>query len=746
MRCAAIVFALMAVSPEATATSAQTQDRTITKVVKLLQEMSEKSKEEGDEERVLYAKFRCYCDNSEAEKKEEIEELTKTISLLESKIEELQGSSGEESTSSADLKEKMAANKQAQAEAEAIRKKEAKAFAAERQDLEEAIGQLKEAIETLSKVGADQTLSVGADHQQFMAGYKADSSLIQLRNSVQSALSVAQAFMNEKQYSSVASFVQAPFTGTYTSQSAEVLGILKNMRDTFIANLKSAIDVENKAIEAHTKFMELKVEEFNELVAQYKKAQDTLGDNDMELAAKRKQLSEAEKQKAEDEEFLAKLIPMCKDKAKEYEARKLNRANEEAAIAEAISILNSDSAFETFGTVDATSTGKAAFIQLSSVKRHIPDEDVRIVMQRLLRRAAAEEGHKSPRLNHVMSLLHAENPFDTVLDEIDKMIELINEESAQDKENLMWCTKERKTNKEELAEKKEEILKLEGEIDRLDEAINAPETGLKDQIAATEKSLLENDEAQKTETADRQESNVAYQKDIKNLVAAEELLTNAIAVLKAYYDKFDKSFIQEDPAPPETWEKYKGQSEGGNSAVSMLEFILTETHKEETEAHTAEEKAQADFEDSMTKLKEEQAKKEKSLAELQKTLADTEKDLLQAEDDLKATTKDKEAIEAYLEKIKLGCDFITQNFKLRTKSREIERDALEKAKGMLKDSPAYNNAEAKAKIESFGKCKEFCEASEEGVECKACMADVTIPGYCAGHPGTQGCDKPPAAR
>jgi len=739
MRCVVVACALIALTPAAE----QTQDRTITKVVKLLQDMLEKSKEEGDEERVLYAKFKCYCDTSEAEKKEEIEELTKTISILESKIEELQGSSGEESTSSADLKEKMAANKQAQAEAEAIRKKESKSFAAEKEDLEEAIEQMKLAIETLSKVGADQTMSVGADNQQFMAGFKADGSLVQLRKSVQSALSLAQAFMNEKQYSSVTSFIQAPFTGTYTSQSAEVLGILKNMRDTFKANLEASEATEIKAIKAFNKFMELKSEEFGELLAQYKKAQDALGDNDMELSSKRKQLSEAEKQKSEDEEFLTKLVPMCKDKAKDYDERKLNRANEDAAIAEAVSILNSDSAFETFGTVDATSTGKAAFIQLTSVKRHIPDEDVRIVMQRLLARAAAEEGHKAPRLNHVISLLHAENPFDTVLEEIEKMIDLINEESVQDKENLVWCKKERKTNKAELAEKKDEILKLEGEIDRLDKAINAPGTGLKDQIEATEKGLMENNEAQKTETTDRQENNVAYQKDVKNLVAAEELLTNAIEVLKAYYDKFDKSFVQEDPAPPETWGKsgYKGQSEGGNSAISMLEFILSETHKEENEAHASEEKSQADYEDSMTTLKKEQAEKEKSLAQLQKTLADTAKDLLQAEDDLKATVKDKDAIETYLTKIKPGCDFITENYALRTRSRETEKDALEKARDMLKDSPAYKNSEAKAKIESFGKCKKFCEASEEGVECKACMADVTVPGYCAGHPGTEGCDK-----
>jgi ABC-type nitrate/sulfonate/bicarbonate transport system substrate-binding protein len=73
-----IVLLVLAFSPAAIAK----EDKTITKVVKLLQEMLEKSQEEGDEERKIYAKFKCYCDQSEAEKKESIEKLTDTISVL----------------------------------------------------------------------------------------------------------------------------------------------------------------------------------------------------------------------------------------------------------------------------------------------------------------------------------------------------------------------------------------------------------------------------------------------------------------------------------------------------------------------------------------------------------------------------------------------------------------------------------------------------------------------------------------
>merc|ERR1719482_1000753 len=174
------------------------KDRTITKVVKLLQNMLKTSVEEGDEERVIYAKFKCYCDTEEAEKKALIKSLTEQIELLENRIAEIQGSTGGLSEECADLKKRLAENEMAQDEATAIRKKEKKAFDAEEEDLTTAIEQMKEAIKTLAEVGADQTKSVGADHKQFMAGYGSDGTgLVQKQATVQSALRLASEFMRD---------------------------------------------------------------------------------------------------------------------------------------------------------------------------------------------------------------------------------------------------------------------------------------------------------------------------------------------------------------------------------------------------------------------------------------------------------------------------------------------------------------------------------------------------------------------
>jgi len=777
MKTIALVVLLALSTTPATASDAavKTQDKTITKVVKLLQDMLGKSKTEDEEEKKIYDKYKCYCDTTEKEKTASVDESTKQITILSAKIEELQGSTGELSSTVEQLKAQLAENNATQTEATAIRKKNQAAFEAEEADLHQGIQQMNDALQTLTEVGADQTaassLLQSAIHKEFMSGKlpasKKKEALLSLQSKMKSAFASAEAFMNEKQYSTFATLVQAA-PGDYSSQSGQVLGIIKQMRDTFETNLDTAIQNEKSQKASYEEIMHVKKAAQAEMQGLYDESQDTIAENDAELGSKREQLAEAQASKDEDEEFLGKLVTMCKAKAKDFSERKLMRTNEEAAISQAISILNSDAAFETFSTVSATSTGEtgapaaeepvveeapASFLQISrhtpvdDVHADTPTDDVRAVMQRLIQRAADEQGNQAPRLNHVIALVKTNNPFATVIDEIEKMIGVIDAESKADQDKLDWCNEERDANLAAKADKNEQIMRLGGVSDDLTKTIDDPVTGLKQQISETEISLVQNNDAQKSETAERKEANVAYQKDVKNLVAAEGLLHNAIKVLKAFYDKIDEVFIQsmendkakQDPEPPEDLGSYKGQSSKGGDAVSMLEYILSETETEERASHATEEAAQHAYEDSMADLKAQQAEKEKSLAELQASLANKEQDLLDTEEELKATEGSRDSVEAYLEKIKPGCDFITENFELRTKNRQSEKTALENAMATVKDSPAFTDAENAATVESYGKCKDPCVEDATHVNCKACMADVSVAGYCAGHKGTPGC-------
>jgi chromosome segregation ATPase len=345
----------------------------------------------------------------------------------------------------------------------------------------------------------------------------------------------------------------------------------------------------------------------------------------------------------------------------------------------------------------------------------------------------------------IVMLETSENPFKTVLEEIEKMLVIIAKEEKADKEQNAWCIDERKTNNDEKTRQTNIKNGLEADISKLNEEIDNPETGLKASISSLETSLAENDKAQKSETEQRTEDNKAYQKDIANLVAAEELLDKAIKVLTAYYSQLEGAFLQkgrDGPAPPDTWKEgaYEGRSTEGTGAIEMLTFILSETKKEEMTAHDDEKSAQHDFEDSMEALTTEENNLRKSLANDQELLAEKEEELMTRKKELKAAKEEIAAIKAYLRKIKPGCDFITENLTMRNEARADETKALKKAVELIKATPAYQIAENDKHQESLGDCKEICnEEGEEHVKCKACLAETSVPGYCAGHAGTVGC-------
>jgi len=226
-----------------------------------------------------------------------------------------------------------------------------------------------------------------------------------------------------------------------------------------------------------------------------------------------------------------------------------------------------------------------------------------------------------------------------------------------------------------------------------------------------------------------------------------EICSKKLLVLSDYYDGLKKkmeALVQEDPKAPGDLDKALGDSQArsskeGGDAVSMLEYILKETQKEEATAHATEEKAQADYEDSMTDLKAKQATSEQSLSKLNQDLATAQKDLIEKNEELKTTKTALVKVKAYLAQIKPGCDFITTNYDKRVANRKTETDALKLAVTKIKATNAYKVAVQAAKEQGFGKCKDLCVANEAGAKCKACQADVTVPAYCAGHSGTPGC-------
>jgi len=719
------------------------------KVVKLLENIIVQSKAEAETERVLFAKYKCYCDSSTAERNAAMALGKENIAVLTAKIEALQGSTGELSSQVATLTEGLASTARDLSAAVSMYTKAEKACRLKKADLTNAIGQMNSAVSTLNSVGADQTAKTGADSSQFLAGFKngkaAKASFLSVGSAVQSAVGQVQAFMSEKQYDAYTALVQAEGPGgTYTSQSGAVMGIIKNMRDTFESDLAETLKEEAVRVTAFRGRMELLTKDKQDKEALKKAAETKMGQNDISLTGAKGSLTVAKNAYKSDDEFLngstgqvksAGLTATCTEKTADYETRKSLRVNEDAAVAQAVSILSSDSAFASFETTDSTKTAAAAsFLQLSS------SPDVRDVMQRLLHRAASEKGmHTTKRLNHVVSMLAAKNPFDVVLKEITAMIEVIKSEGAADATKAAWCNEERKENQADLRATGTSISTLEGKVLTNTLAIKRANTGFEAMIAKEEGNLLTNTQNQASQTTTRATENQAYQTDIKNLGAVQGLLSNAIKVLSNFYGekdaKIEKAMLEEysdatGKAPPATWanDSYNGQkggSGGGSKAIEMLKFILTSTKAEETAAHKAESDSQAEFEDAMAIAKREETQDQKDLVGLKSNVASSSKALTSNTKLLKAAKKQQATTADYLVTIKPGCDFITSSLAKRKAGQQKEMDALKVAETKLKASPAYLAFETAQTSESYGKCKTPCVADKHHVKCKACMADVT---------------------
>merc|ERR1719162_1551412 len=112
----------------------------------------------------------------------------------------------------------------------------------------------------------------------------------------------------------------------------------------------------------------------------------------------------------------------------------------------------------------------------------------------------------------------------------------------------------------------------------------------------------------------------------------------------------------------------------------------------------------------MDKLTKEQKDQQKNMIGLKGAMAKAELEMV-----------DKKATESLLADIKPGCDFMFDNFDLRTTNRGKETKALVQAKTLMKKSPAYQAASAEAEADALGACQAKCSVPDH-VKCKACVA------------------------
>merc|ERR1719421_1928021 len=141
-----------------------------------------------------------------------------------------------------------------------------------------------------------------------------------LDDSVKQALRAASVFLDDKQRGMVSSFLQAP-TGNYNAQSGEIVGVLKNMNDTFTANLANARQVEAKALADFNAMSAVLQEEYDEASDLFEKRKKEIGETAELISRTTSEMNTAQDRLSQDQEFLASLTDRCAKKKAQFDKR-----------------------------------------------------------------------------------------------------------------------------------------------------------------------------------------------------------------------------------------------------------------------------------------------------------------------------------------------------------------------------------------------------------------------------------------
>merc|ERR1719159_739288 len=219
---------------------------------------------------------------------------------------------------------------------------------------------------------------------------------------------------------------------------------------------------------------------------------------------------------------------------------------------------------------------------------------------------------------------------------------------------------------------------------------------------------------------------MAYEASSADDHAAAELIKQAMDTLKGFYE--DNGLVltqkgarqpptvvagQAPPPPPPTWDAPYGGAKGESTGIqAILSMILEDVEADIAKAKKAEEDAIAEYEKFVEDTKESIAANNKAIEDMKGEIATCEENVATAMEERNTA---KGSLDAVMEEIKAaqpGCEFMTINFEVRKKNRQMEIDGLLKAKAILQggsfDAGPDPNREIKPGILcKLGKAIEF---------------------------------------
>jgi len=655
----------------------------IAKVVKMIEGLKETAIGEGKEEEVAFTKFQYWCSTSIdelkdaiADEKETIEELTDKISGLTKEKETLED---EISTLEDQIKDLEASAKQAKED----RASEAALYDKANKDLDSTIKAVEGCIKALE--GAESTTESMLLAQRHV---KMVLSLVSLK-ATENQRRVLEGFAKDRP-DQLAAGDEAAHVDKYDFKSENVIELLKQLKLKFEDDKLAGTKAETNSLNAY----ELSKEARDNAIDAAKKSKDKknkeLGTTNTAIADTNKALKSTQSDLDDDSKSLSDTEDSCRIKASEWAERSETRKLEIEAMDQAIKILAKSAGVRTEAPGNPVPPPSPVFLQVSQTSAN--DPKMKAVV--LLKEAAKDANSRALERLAVEVAAHLNGPFDAVNNMIEKMIFRLMDEQKQEDEHKHWCDQEIEKTETMQTDKKDKIDELKAEI----KLQNAKVKELTDQITAAEKMISDIVSFVKEATEIRQTGKKENALAIKDAKDAQTSLTNAIAVLTAFYK--DSGEIAKEPwefiqkpvnlgKKPSTWDAgYTGVADPDNKGgiISILEAVLADFSKMEADTKSQEAQDQKEYEDAMksndiekagrtqeVEMKtQEKARRVDKIASLSSTKKNVEAEL--------------EKTDQYMKDLQPACVDGDSSYDDRKASRSKEIAALKKAQVTLQDA------------------------------------------------------------
>merc|ERR1712061_802043 len=406
-------------------------------------------------------------------------------------------------------------------------------------------------------------------------------------------MGILQGVLTRSERHAVASFIQAPadyfdstptFKQSYAPQSGEIFGILRQMKETFEANLSDAQKEEMANQKAYEDLKAAKEAEIAAGQSQIDTKTQELADTDEKLAQAKEDIEDTRNSLAADEKFLMMLKEKCQMTDKEWEERQKTRQLEMEAVSKALAILSGDDAHDLF-----TRTFNPASLQEGSSLQSAR----RIQASKLLK--AVADKLNSPRLATLAYKVRLD-AFTRVKKAIDDMIAQLLKEKEDEIKHKDFCVDEFNTNQLQTEKKEREKQDLIAKIEDLELTIKT----LTEEIESLKAEIAEMQVQLKRAGENREKENKEFQMTVADQRETQKLLQAALNVLSEFYGKKEKAaLLQQEPVgppPPPGFEAYKKNAASGG-VMSMIQQIIADAKAMEAEAIRAEEDSQKAYED-----------------------------------------------------------------------------------------------------------------------------------------------------